>query len=57
MPATADKKPNWLLRAIVTGIISIVVGLAVYYGKQNINAQHHSTQDETPLTGTKQTKN
>lgn len=54
----SEKKSNWLARAIVGGIITVIVTLAIYYGKQNINNPNRTIQNDlAPVTGTKQTKN
>lgn len=53
------KKSNWFMKAVIGGIITIAVSLAIYYGKYSIDGQNNTNsteQNQEPVIGTKQTK-
>jgi hypothetical protein len=58
---TPENKSTWLKKAIVGGIITIVMSLVIYYAKENIfnknNPNTVNQSESSPVIGTKQTKN
>jgi len=45
-PSKKDLKPNWYTRTIIGAIVTILVALCIYYGKQSLS--DHST-DSTQI--------
>jgi hypothetical protein len=55
-----SEQPTWLKRTVITAIVTIIVSLTIYFGKQAMNSKNvnGSMQNDTqPVVGIKQTKN